>query len=282
LFNAAGSVTRVNFGEVSLSTAAPNPPMTPPIAGGGAMEITNNAGNLRLRCSYVASDGKTVNVDTNAIIENGRAVFKASGKEIFSFEIADGATLNPAVATNADPMELALTTKYEMTTSDKGGNVVETVRTDPRDPEAFTFTEATPGSGMGLTLGDATIVLSANPVTVPSGQVAFSGIIGRITMSEGEKLNVGCIALAKFANPAGLEQAGTTHFVKGQNSGMFSYAKPNSNGLGGIKSNYLEMSNVEVSKEFTDMITTQRGFQANTRIVTVSDEMLNELVNLKR
>ena len=59
-------------------------------------------------------------------------------------------------------------------------------------------------------------------------------------------------------------------------------APPTYNGTGTVKAGYLEMSNVDLSQEFSDMIVTQRGFQANSRIITVSDEMLEELVNLKR
>ncbi|HWL11793.1 MAG TPA: flagellar basal body rod C-terminal domain-containing protein, partial [Ureibacillus sp.] len=55
-----------------------------------------------------------------------------------------------------------------------------------------------------------------------------------------------------------------------------------SQGMGSIQSGFLEMSNVDLSEEFTDMIVTQRGFQANSRIITTSDEILQELVNLKR
>ena len=57
---------------------------------------------------------------------------------------------------------------------------------------------------------------------------------------------------------------------------------PKTNGLGQIKNGYLEMSNVDIANEFTSMITTQRGFQASARIITTTDEMLQEVVNLKR
>jgi flagellar hook protein FlgE len=79
-----------------------------------------------------------------------------------------------------------------------------------------------------------------------------------------------------------LQQVGSTQYLTTQNTGEVTYNKPGTNNVGNTTANYLEMSNVDISKEFTEMITTQRGFQANTRIVTVSDEMLNELVNLKR
>ncbi|MEG2037670.1 MAG: flagellar basal body rod C-terminal domain-containing protein, partial [Ruthenibacterium sp.] len=66
------------------------------------------------------------------------------------------------------------------------------------------------------------------------------------------------------------------------NSGTAKLCDPGSDGTGGLKGSALEMSNVDLSAEFADMITTQRGFQANSRIITVSDAMLEELINLKR
>ena len=71
-------------------------------------------------------------------------------------------------------------------------------------------------------------------------------------------------------------------FIDTTNSGEPQYGLPGGNGYGTISSGTLEMSNVDLSMEFTEMITTQRGFQANSRIITTSDEMLQELVNLKR
>lgn len=90
------------------------------------------------------------------------------------------------------------------------------------------------------------------------------------------------IAIAKFTNPEGLSQHDGIYFEETMNSGKAQVAPAGSNATGSIVSGGLEMSNVDLSKEFTDMITTQRGFQANSRIITVSDEMLQELVNLKR
>jgi len=93
---------------------------------------------------------------------------------------------------------------------------------------------------------------------------------------------IGEIALYKFANNYGLVQVGNTYYQQSANSGEPYMTAPGLNGTGSTISNRLEMSNVELAKEFTDMIVTQRGFQANSRIITVSDEMLQELVNLKR
>jgi len=93
---------------------------------------------------------------------------------------------------------------------------------------------------------------------------------------------LGQIALARFANPAGLLKEGNSLYSITSNSGSPLVGTANSGGFGSIKPGSLEMSNVDLSTEFTDMIITQRGFQANSRVITASDEMLQELVNLKR
>ena len=100
--------------------------------------------------------------------------------------------------------------------------------------------------------------------------------------SNGLIRELGQIALARFENPPGLLKVGSTMFAKSVNSGDPVIRTANTGGLGGVRSNTLEMSNVDLSQEFTEMIITQRGFQANSRIITSADEMLQELVNLKR
>ena len=95
---------------------------------------------------------------------------------------------------------------------------------------------------------------------------------------------LGQIAVANFANASGLEKQGENLYSATQNSGVFDGIgdEVDADGSGKINSGVLEMSNVDLSAEFTEMITTQRGFQANSRIITVSDTMIEELVNLKR
>ncbi|MFA5536011.1 MAG: flagellar hook-basal body complex protein [Bacillota bacterium] len=101
------------------------------------------------------------------------------------------------------------------------------------------------------------------------------------------------IAVAKFPNPAGLDKAGENLYKYSYAAGVeaggqaggpdeIRGGRPTEDGRGSIIPGALEMSNVELAQEFTEMIVTQRGFQANARTITVSDEMLNELTNLKR
>ena len=109
----------------------------------------------------------------------------------------------------------------------------------------------------------------------PNGEV-----VGQF--SNGEKKTLGQLILAKFDNSMGLQKLGGNLFTDTRNSGEPQVGKPGASGYGSTKSGSLEMSNVDISMEFTEMITTERGFQANSRIITTSDEMLQELVNMKR
>jgi flagellar hook protein FlgE len=92
------------------------------------------------------------------------------------------------------------------------------------------------------------------------------------------------IAVATFANAMGLENAGDNLYTTTANSGEFDGVGVDikGSGTGYMTTGVLEMSNVDLATEFTNMITTQRGFQANSRIITTSDSLLEELVNLKR
>ncbi|MCR5357729.1 MAG: flagellar hook-basal body complex protein [Lachnospiraceae bacterium] len=104
------------------------------------------------------------------------------------------------------------------------------------------------------------------------------------TYDNGTTKLLGQIAVASFSNPSGLEKVGENLYQTTMNSGQFDGIGKDvtADGAGALKTGVLEMSNVDLSAEFTDMITTQRGFQANSRIITVSDTMLEELTNLKR
>lgn len=98
----------------------------------------------------------------------------------------------------------------------------------------------------------------------------------------GQLKSLARVALANFRNPAGLEQVGSNQFVTSTNSGDAMIGAPSSGGMGAILPSSLEMSNVDLSEELTQMIIVERGFTANSRIITTSDEMLQELANLKR
>ena len=177
-------------------------------------------------------------------------------------------------------------------------------------PVALTF------SGSGALTGPAsgTVTLNAlptgwtGPVTIdvagltqygspstasPTGQNGYAaGVLetfslgndGTITgvFSNGESKTLGRLSLATFANPGGLEKAGSSSYRPGNNSGLALIGAPGTGGRGSLLAGALEMSNVDLAEEFTGLIVAQRGFQANSRVITSSDEVLQDLVNMKR
>lgn len=102
------------------------------------------------------------------------------------------------------------------------------------------------------------------------------------TFSNGAQQAIAQIMLGTVANPSGLQKAGGSGYSVTANSGNIEYGTPGDPGMGSISGGMLEMSNVDLSQEFTNLIVAQRGFQANARIITTSDEVLQELANLKR
>ncbi|PKL07559.1 MAG: flagellar hook protein FlgE, partial [Spirochaetae bacterium HGW-Spirochaetae-7] len=100
--------------------------------------------------------------------------------------------------------------------------------------------------------------------------------------SNGSTRTLGQVALASFTNPNGLEKTGETNFARSNNSGMANIGPSGIAGKGKLIAGALEMSNVDLAEQFTDMIVTQRGFQANSKTIQTSDQMLQELLTLKR
>ena len=102
------------------------------------------------------------------------------------------------------------------------------------------------------------------------------------TFTNGLKQTVAQIALANFNKRPGLEKVGDSMFRDTVNSGLAQLGQPGAGGRGTLLSGALEMSNVDLGQEFTNLIIAQRGFQANSKIISSSDEILQELVNMKR
>jgi flagellar hook protein FlgE len=105
----------------------------------------------------------------------------------------------------------------------------------------------------------------------------------RVRLQDATEYVRGQVLLQNFSNPQALSKEGQNLFSVGTSAGALpQISSPGSNGIGSIQSGALEMSNVDLANEFANLITTQRAFQASARIITTSDEILQELVNLKR
>ena len=118
----------------------------------------------------------------------------------------------------------------------------------------------------------------------PTARVAAYLSSGRVvaSFSNGQTQLLGQIAMASFVNAGGLLRQGQNLYAASSASGTASIGIPGTGGRGTVNTGSLEMSNVDLATQFTSMITAQRGFQANGKVITTSDEMLQDLVNLKR
>ena len=140
-------------------------------------------------------------------------------------------------------------------------------------------------AGSGIPDPTTQTVLNIPPGTTKFWNVSSTGQVTRMDTVTGKPVTVGWLSMAKFANAAGLTAVGSNKWQASVNSGaeQTDIAKGgiNNTGMGEIAAGELEMSNVDLATEFTEMIKAQRGFQANSRVITTSDEILQELVNLK-
>ncbi len=143
--------------------------------------------------------------------------------------------------------------------------------------EKVTTASATNGSLANASIGAGRMLGNMSGLSIQNDGKIYA------TYDNGQSKLIAQIAVARFANAAGLEKAGDNLYTSTQNSGDFDGIGVDITSDGGYMTpGELEMSNVDLSSELTGMIVTQRGFQANSRIITVSDTMLEELVNLKR
>lgn len=118
-------------------------------------------------------------------------------------------------------------------------------------------------------------------VEMTSYSIGADGIL-RGTFSDDVQRDIAVVAVANFTNPAGLERVGETSFRESANSGAAEVGTAGQGSRGDLMVGTLEMSNVDLSAEFTNLILAQRGFQASSRVITTSDQVLEELVNIKR
>ena len=162
-----------------------------------------------------------------------------------------------------------------------------TIYNDPEDPQPSNADADKEGLALETTdlYEEGAFSEETSPIKVPTNAQSMSvsqdGSVFYVDVN-GQLQFAGQLLMAKFPNASGLEKTGSNYFQVTANSGNPLVQVGTQAGIGSIQSGFLEMSNVDLSEEFTEMIVAQRGFQANSRIITTSDEILQELVNLKR
>jgi flagellar hook protein FlgE len=135
------------------------------------------------------------------------------------------------------------------------------------------------GSALEDSTGTVIDLSALNNGTYTSWSISPQGSVNAVDAT-GATTALATIGVATFANPAGLSAAGNTQWQQTANSGAPTIGAPDSGTRGSLTSGYLEMSNVDLGTELTNLIISERGFQANSRVITTSDEILQSLVNL--
>jgi flagellar hook protein FlgE len=247
----SGNLPAVPFDAANPATVSPG--VTIYDAQGVAIKVSltfrqtaNNEWNVEATAPDPAGGATPISLGTTDIVWD-----PATGSfDITQLALAEGAL--DAVGTFNGGMTLALGTPAEPMTQYAGQSSVAALEQD--------------GSGIG---------------TLQSFSISPDGTVVGV-FSNGQNGPVGQIALASFANPGGLEKVGGSSYRPTVNSGLVQVGAAGGGGRGLLSGGTLEMSNVDLAQEFTNLIVAQRGFQANSRVISASDELLQDLVNLKR
>ena len=263
--------------------------------------------------SKITMSGNVNKNDTQLIATNGGVPFTANIYDSLGYAYTVEMNLQESGTDNKYNVGLVADS-----VTDENGDVIEnggingtvTISFDPdtgkvtNDPATFSIEglgtdfSSFPAAGIEVDFGSATLFSGNSTLEAAAGDSESIGagnkagsisgyeigtdgqVLGKYTNGEAKLL--GQIVIATFKNPSGLQKVGDNLFETTNNSGEFDGIGEDVTSSGGsFNAGVLEMSNVDLSTEFTEMITTQRGFQANSRVITTSDEILQELVNLK-
>ena len=220
-------------------------------------KINLTSGNHTIQIVFDPATGAIVSADGNALDKKANITFGLGGQTTEGLE-AFGFQASP---TNAAELERNHTISVDFSTlTNYRSNGASTIRANKGDMKSL---------NTGRAVGEM------NGVNVSDNGMIYANY------SNGQTKLLGQIASAQFANASGLSKQGDNLYASTLNSGDATIQDITTDG-GYMSTGVLEMSNVDLSAQFTEMITTQRGFQANSRIITVSDTLLEELTNLKR
>jgi flagellar hook protein FlgE len=230
------------------------------------------AGNITATTTATMTLGTTV-YDSAGVAHTLTIVLTSNTPPAFDVTVSDAA--DPLNITAAGTVNFDATGAYDAGTS-----------TDP----VITLADGT--TTITVSLAGITQYGGPKSIAVTSADGAASGNLQQFQIgndgsvlgvfSNGQKKTIAKVALANFNNPPGLEKIGNSTYRSTFNSGLAQVGTPGSGGRGVLLGGSLEMSNVDLAQEFTNLIIAQRGFQANSRVITTTDQMLQDLVDLKR
>jgi len=256
------------------------------LANAGVVSTTGPLVDLKLPVGTLLPPVATTTVTTTGNLPGGAATGTVLTTSIPTYDAAGVATNVIATFT-----KLAGTPEWSVTL-DRGAVNVPAANLD-FSPAGTTPTPTTMTiAGITVDLSALTNYAGATTVGATSQNGSAVGSLQSFTLgndgslqgvfSNGLRQTLGQVAMAAFNNPQGLEKAGNTTFRETVNSGVVQVGAPGTGPRGTLTGGSLEMSNVDLSQEFTNLIISQRGFQANSRVITASDELLQDLVNMKR
>ncbi len=253
--------------------------------------------DYKIQVGNISSGTKTsVEIDKNSktIIINGDfvnegAVTKDAIQSVLTKKLNEtfGSDVNINVEDSGAILNLNGSTESDTI---QGGTSVQSIGTDGtiNYVSASTDVYAYDGSLKTLKIPEKVVSGDGTEVAVKSYSVSSNGII-TATLEDGTIAALGQIALASFSNPAGLTSVGGNLYTVSSNSGAATIMSgigttgdDNSDAYADMLSGYLEMSNVDLAEQFTDMITTTKAFQGAAKMITTGDDILTEIINLKR
>jgi flagellar hook protein FlgE len=296
LYTRAGSFSVDANGTLTSSTGEPVQGWT---GVNGVVNAAGNPGDIRIPLGNTVPPKATANINlkgnlsSDSIPDPNNAANAGIGYNTdIPIKVFDAQGESHTVTAKFTRTALAPSTQWDVTLTDDTGTTTAAV--------PLTFTNGKPDM-TSLTLGpytaDVSDITSYSGITdarvfQTDGQTAGSLTSLAFTVSEtgqvvgvynnGMKQVLAQVSMATFANPEGLEKVGNSMYRSTVNSGYAQIGTPGSAGMGDVISGALEMSNVDLAQEFTNLVVAQRGFQANSKIITTSDELLQELVSMKR
>lgn len=302
------AVLNPETGMMELNTAAGVEDLIIPV---GSKDPARATQNTKFFCNLQKnSDTHQADLtiyDSTGIPRQLRATFNRTDVNRWDMVIEIPEATEGSVSVSAgDPVENGGNNTFQLVFNDAGSLISVSDGTNtqtegvlmPNVSFTYTGTDGEVNQTINLTMGEVGLFNGITQFESPSTTKAIEqdgytmGMLegfsfddsGQITgvFTNGNRKTLGQVALAKFANAGGLEKAGDTLFVESNNSGAANIGVAAAEGRGSIKSGTLEMSNVDLSEQFTDMIVTQRGFQANARTITTADQLLQEVIALKR
>ncbi|WP_286032440.1 flagellar hook protein FlgE [Brachyspira pilosicoli] len=302
------AVLNQETGMMELNTAAGVEDLIIPV---GSKDPARATQNTKFFCNLQKnSDTHQADLtiyDSTGIPRQLRATFNRTDVNRWDMVIEIPEATEGSVSVSAgDPVENGGNNTFQLVFNDAGSLISVSDGTNtqtegvlmPNVSFTYTGTDGEVNQTINLTMGEVGLFNGITQFESPSTTKAIEqdgytmGMLegfsfddsGQITgvFTNGNRKTLGQVALAKFANAGGLEKAGDTLFVESNNSGAANIGVAAAEGRGSIKAGTLEMSNVDLSEQFTDMIVTQRGFQANARTITTADQLLQEVIALKR